>query len=116
MCLDALLYSNIHPPFASPSPPPSVSPNGLPGADGTISIIAHELSEAATDAQPGSGWLTMRGEENADLCAWNFGAGVKMGMDVSGAQYHYNLVDGKGQKYLVQQNWNRALQRCTVQA
>jgi hypothetical protein len=51
----------------------TVSPNGNPGVDGMISVIAHELEEATSDPDPRSGWADSRGQENADKCAWTFG-------------------------------------------
>ena len=44
------------------------------------SIIAHELEEATTDPDPLSGWADSTGAENADKCAWTFGASpLKLG-------------------------------------
>jgi len=51
----------------------TTSPNGNAGVDGMISVIAHELEEATTDADPRSGWTDSGGAENADKCAWTFG-------------------------------------------
>lgn len=53
--------------------PQTVSPNGNAGVDGMISVVAHELEEATTDADPRSGWTDSGGAENADKCAWTFG-------------------------------------------
>lgn len=50
----------------------TVSPNGNPGVDGSISIITHELEEAHTDPQLNA-WYDSSGAENADKCAWTFG-------------------------------------------
>src|SRR6266545_549501 len=50
----------------------TTSPNGNAGADGMVSIIAHELEEAATDPDLNA-WFDRRGYENADKCAWTFG-------------------------------------------
>jgi hypothetical protein len=74
------------------------SPNGNAGADGMISIIAHELEEAATDPDLNA-WYDSRGEENADKCAWTFGTVYK----ASNGSY-YNMVLGN-KYYLVQRNW-----------
>jgi hypothetical protein len=52
----------------------STSPNGNPGIDGAISVLTHELEEATTDPDPRTGWVDARGQENADKCAWTFGA------------------------------------------
>ncbi len=48
------------------------SPNGNIGADGMVSVIAHELEETVTDPD-GDGWYASNGSENGDLCAWKFG-------------------------------------------
>lgn len=80
----------------------STSPNGNAGADGMLSVIAHELEEAATDPDPGSGWTFSSGNENADQCAWTFGTeytasnGSKANMKIN------------GHDYLIQQNWIQA--------
>ena len=51
----------------------TTSPNGNAGADGMASIISHEAEEAATDPDLNA-WYDARGAENADKCAWTFGA------------------------------------------
>ena len=51
----------------------TTSPNGNAGVDGMVSVIAHELSEATTDPDPGGGWVDGNGAENGDKCAWTFG-------------------------------------------
>jgi hypothetical protein len=77
------------------------SPNGDPGADAMVSVMAHELEETATDPQ-GTGWYDSAGNENGDKCAWNFGP-----------TYHApngslaNMTLG-GANYLIQQNWLNA--------
>lgn len=50
----------------------TVGPNGNAGVDGMVSVLAHELEEATTDADS-SAWYNRRGSENGDLCAWTFG-------------------------------------------
>lgn len=50
----------------------SVGPNGNAGVDGMISVVAHELEEAATDPNLNA-WYDSSGAENADKCAWTFG-------------------------------------------
>jgi len=79
----------------------TTSPNGNAGADGMVSIIAHELEEAVTDPDLNA-WFDSRGAENADKCAWTFGATTTMS---NGA--HYNMTIGT-RKYLIQQNWVNA--------
>ncbi len=79
----------------------TTSPNGNAGADGMASIVAHELEEATTDPD-GNAWYDSRGEENADKCAWTFGATSRAS---NGSQY--NMVLG-GAQYLIQRNWVNA--------
>lgn len=78
------------------------SPNGNPGVDGMISVIAHELEETTTDPDPSSGWVDSSGAENADKCAWTFGT---LQQDSAGA--YYNMTLG-GRNYLIQRNLIRA--------
>ena len=65
------------------------------------SIIAHELEETATDPDLNA-WYDTRGAENADKCAWTFGATTTL----NGAKYNMTLG---GKNYLIQQNWVNAL-------
>ncbi len=50
----------------------TISPNANPGVDGMVSVLAHELEEATTDAD-GTAWYARSGYENGDDCAWTFG-------------------------------------------
>ncbi|GJP56197.1 hypothetical protein CLOM_g15253 [Closterium sp. NIES-68] len=68
----------------------STSPNGKPAIDATISTLAHEITEAATDPDVNAGWFDAQGEENADLCSWSYGS-TKTGTQQSGQTYRYNL-------------------------
>ena len=90
----------------------STSPNGNPGADGMVSVIAHELSEAVTDADIATGWrfYTTDGNENADECAWTFGTEYTTG---NGSLANMKLGT---RDYLVQQNWVRGIptEACAV--
>ena len=97
----------------------SVSPNGNAGVDGMLSVIAHELEEAATDADPGTApaWRASGGAENADSCAWTFGSSqTKL---PSGAYYNMTLGSGAQQRnYLIQRNVKIAagnVQTCDIQ-
>lgn len=47
--------------------------NGDVGADAMVSMIAHELTETATDPKLNAWYSKTDGKENADKCAWTFG-------------------------------------------
>lgn len=79
----------------------TVSPNGDAGADAMASIFAHELEEAVTDPELNA-WYDSRGYENADKCAWNFGATTATS---NGAKFNMTLG---ARQYLIQQNWVNA--------
>lgn len=81
----------------------SEGPNGNAGADGMASIISHELEEAVTDPDLNA-WYDRRGMENADKCAWTFGATSTASI---GNGSKYNMILGSRQ-YLIQQNWVNA--------
>lgn len=38
-----------------------------------VSVIAHELTETATDPNLNAWWSLTTGYENADICAWTYG-------------------------------------------
>jgi hypothetical protein len=78
----------------------TVGPNGNAGADGMASIIAHELEEATTDPDLNA-WYDVRGQENADKCAWTFGTTYT----VNGAKANMKLGT---HDYLIQRNWVNA--------
>ena len=87
----------------------TTGPNGNAGADGMASIIAHELEEATTDPDLNA-WYDRRGAENADKCAWTFGA-----ESTASNGSKYNMMLG-GKQYLIQQNWvNASGGYCAVQ-
>jgi hypothetical protein len=77
------------------------SPNGNPGADAMASTISHELEEAASDPNLNA-WYDNRGYENADKCAWTFGATSTAS---NGSSYNTVL---NGIEYLIQRNWVNA--------
>ena len=79
----------------------TTSPNGNLGADAMASIIAHELEEGTTDPDLNA-WYDRRGYENADKCAWTFGATY---ITANGAHANMNLG---GLDFLIQQNWVNA--------
>jgi hypothetical protein len=78
----------------------SVSPNGNVGADAMASVISHELEEATTDPQLNA-WYDQRGQENADKCAWTFGATYT----ANGALANMKLGS---RDFLIQRNWVNA--------
>ncbi len=76
----------------------SNGPNGNGGADGMLSVIAHELEETATDEDLNA-WYFANGQENADACAWTFGTEY---VAPNGTKANMNI---NGHDYLIQQNW-----------
>ncbi|PKI49928.1 hypothetical protein CRG98_029670 [Punica granatum] len=120
-------------PFAWPKdyygkPPPSTStggnnlmrpPNGDPGVDGMISVIAHELAEASTNPLVNA-WYAgddpTAPAEIADMCLGVYGTGGGGGYagvvskDSWGNGYNLNGV--RGRRYLVQWVWDPVRRRC----
>jgi hypothetical protein len=76
----------------------SGSPNNDFGADAEVNTLAHETEETTTDLL-GNAWYDHRGFENADKCAWNFGATYTTANGSTA-----NMQIG-GRDFLVQQNW-----------
>ena len=76
----------------------TTSPNGNAGADGMVSVMAHELEEAVTDPDLNA-WYDSRGQENADKCAWTFGTTYRLS---NGSMANMKLGT---RDYLIQQNW-----------
>ena len=74
-----------------------VSPNSNVALDAMASVLAHEIDETITDPYLNA-WYDARGAENADKCAWTFGATQNSGGSL------YNFTSGS-YKYLIQQNW-----------
>ncbi len=68
----AIIYGNE--PYATPNgcQDGGPSPNGDAAADSAASIASHEISEAMTDPLLDA-WYATSGDENGDLCAWDFG-------------------------------------------
>ena len=75
----------------------SIGPNCNAGVDGMVSVLAHELEEAATDPD-GNTWYARTGYENGDDCAWTFGTST---LGSNGA--YYNVTLGS-RNYLIQRN------------
>lgn len=69
-----------------------------PGADYEVNTLAHETEETTTD-ELGNAWFDARGFENADKCAWTWGATYS-----TPAHGVANMVLG-GKNFLVQRNW-----------
>lgn len=76
------------------------APNGDVAGDAMASTLAHELAEVATDPT-GSSWYTASGSENADICAWQFGASSTV-PGTTGTVYNVQL---KNFYFYLQQNW-----------
>jgi len=75
----------------------TATPNGDAGADEMVDSIFHELSESVTDPDLNA-WYTSNGEENGDLCNYNYGATSLQG------GIHYN-VSWNGRNFLIQLLW-----------
>jgi hypothetical protein len=91
------------------------SPNGNPGVDGMVSIIAHELSEAVTDPDHNA-WMDLRGFENADKCAWSYGYHQYKLTNGAWANMGWDFLDPNGavlyhRDYLIQRNLVRVILR-----
>jgi hypothetical protein len=84
------------------------SPNGSPGVDALISVLAHEIVEAATDPDLNA-WFDRSGAENADKCAWTFGTTYKA---TNGSTANMKLG---ARDFLIQRNWKAGTnQGCTL--
>jgi hypothetical protein len=79
----------------------TVGPNGNAGVDGMVSVIAHELEETNTDPDLNA-WYDSKGNEDADKCAWTFGAHQTKG--ANGAYYNMTLpgTTGNNRNFLIQ--------------
>jgi len=78
----------------------TTSPNGNPGVDGMLSVIAHELEETNTDPNI-SAWYDSNRAEDADKCAWTFGQNPTL---LNGAYYNMTLpgLSISSRNYLIQ--------------
>jgi len=80
-------------------------PNDDLGADATVSALAHEIEETATDPVSltvppyFAGWYDIDGNENGDKCAYTYGPTfTRNSLD------YWNMTIGS-KSFLVQQNW-----------
>ena len=83
------------------------SPNGDVDADSAINTLSHEHNETITDPL-GTAWWDNKGYENADKCAWTFGAALG---GAPGAQYNQQIGTGR---YYLQRNWSNASSGCVL--
>ncbi|HET8844061.1 MAG TPA: RICIN domain-containing protein, partial [Ktedonobacteraceae bacterium] len=90
-------------PTAPHSTPVGSTPNG-DDADLTLSVVAHEQMEAATDPYFDGWYNPMFGYEIADTCAWTYGPNNDQGADVVWNNHGYTL----------QQIWSNALASCII--
>jgi phosphate-induced protein 1 len=103
----ALPYDYAFPAGCTVQPP---SPNNNPGADAEMTVLAHEIEEAATDPRLNA-WYDDQGMENADKCAWTFG---RTYTTANGGLANMNLG---GKDFLIQRNWiNSATGGCRLRA
>ena len=80
----------------------SVSPNGNPGVDAMLSVVAHEIVEAVSDPYTDlGGWYhSETGNENADTCNFDFGTNQYMTASGAVANFQLGMRD-----FYIQQNW-----------
>ncbi|GJP29320.1 hypothetical protein CLOM_g4390 [Closterium sp. NIES-68] len=104
------------PQYCVPSYNTRSSPNGLPGLDGLINTLAHEMAETATNPLIDNGWFDISTlEEIADKCARLYGQKGKE-VVLSNQGYAYNAVGKGGTHFLLQQLWSRqSRQKCVMQ-
>jgi hypothetical protein len=67
-----------------------------------VSVLAHEIAKATSDPTLDT-WADLRGNENADKCAWQYGTTASS-----------NVQFADGSKYLLQTNWNPKTGKCVV--
>ena len=79
----------------------SGSPNNDFPADAEVNVLAHETEETTTDENLNA-WYDIIGNENADKCAWQFGAWY---LTTNGAKANENIG---GKDFLIQMNWVNA--------
>ncbi len=77
------------------------SPNNDFPADAVVNVLAHETEETTTDENLNA-WYDFFGNENADKCAWQFGAWY---VTTNGSKANENIG---GKDFLIQMNWVNA--------
>lgn len=82
----------------------------VPWPAGMVSVLAHEITEAASDPLINA-WYDSKGNENADKCAWNFPSAY---LDSAGKIYNTRDVNNRG--WLLQTNWHPYKGACTMTA
>ncbi|EGF82828.1 hypothetical protein BATDEDRAFT_86414 [Batrachochytrium dendrobatidis JAM81] len=92
------------------APPTNVdfSPNSDVPTDAMLSVMAHELAEAASDPSNNRAWNDASGAENGDMCAYTYGA-TKGESNGSSSNCGWN-----GRNFMIQQNWDPETQSCTM--
>lgn len=81
------------------------SPNN-DDADAAINTLSHEHNEAMTDPFGDGWWRNSDGQENGDLCAWDFGTPIG-----GAALTRYNQVIN-GHHYWLQREWSNIGSGC----
>lgn len=85
---------------------PGAYPTGVKAADIAINTSAHEINEAVTNPSGGGWWDDSTGEENADICSWQFGTPLGGSGDT-----RWNQVLN-GNRYWLQGSWSNDGSRC----
>ena len=90
------------------------APNDDPSADSAINTISHEVSEAVTDPNGGSGWgdTANPGNEIGDECAGNYGTQLGTVNTPDYGAMPYNQVIN-GDKYYTQTEFSNAAYKAT---
>jgi hypothetical protein len=91
------------------------SPNGNPGVDAMVSVIAHELMETVSDPQLNA-WYNASGDENADICGWTFGS--QQTAVGNGSYYNVTLPtrNGSHRHFLLQRALASSNSKCYINA
>jgi hypothetical protein len=84
---------------------PESSPNS-DDADAELNTISHEHNEAITDPFGDGWWRDSDGQENGDLCAWDFGTALG-----GSAGTRYNQIINGGH-YWLQREWSNNGSNC----